>query len=79
VRLVTFTTRVRRARQDRRPPRAVIVDPLATLCCAYGGDAAAARAAADAPRDMVALLGSGAVESGVMMRVVDIALDMVAR
>src|ERR1700722_3576867 len=43
-----------------------IVDPFAVLYASYGGDVAAARAAAEAPRDMLTLLGSGALTSGAL-------------
>ena len=50
-----------------------IVDPFAVLYSGYGGDDAAARAAAEAPRDMLTLLGSGALTSGALDRALELA------
>jgi 2-keto-4-pentenoate hydratase/2-oxohepta-3-ene-1,7-dioic acid hydratase in catechol pathway len=51
-----------------------IVDPFAVLYAGYGGgDVAAARAAAEVPRDMLTLLGSGALTSGALERALELA------
>ena len=51
-----------------------IVDPFAVLYSSYGGgDDAAARAAAEAPREMLTLLGSGALTSGALDRALELA------
>lgn len=51
-----------------------VVDPHAVLYGSYGGgDDAARRAAAEAPRDMVALFAAGALTSGALTRAVDLA------
>jgi 2-keto-4-pentenoate hydratase/2-oxohepta-3-ene-1,7-dioic acid hydratase in catechol pathway len=51
-----------------------VVDPLAALYAGYGGGAEAAqRAAAEAPRDMIALLVAGAHTSGTLQRALELA------
>jgi 2-keto-4-pentenoate hydratase/2-oxohepta-3-ene-1,7-dioic acid hydratase in catechol pathway/ABC-type uncharacterized transport system permease subunit len=57
-----------------------VVDPLAVLYGSYGGGlAAAARAAAEAPRDMVGLFTADAVGKGTLARAVDIARQAMAK
>ncbi|HTW03725.1 MAG TPA: fumarylacetoacetate hydrolase family protein [Streptosporangiaceae bacterium] len=80
MRLVTFTHPATEAE-----PRAgvlhgqSVVDPGAALYAGYGGGPdAAGRAAAEAPRDMVALLAAGALTSGALERAVEFA-DRAAR
>lgn len=58
----------------------LVVDAMATLYFSYRGDHdAAARASAEAPREMASLLGQGALESGRLSAAVDVALECVAR
>jgi 2-keto-4-pentenoate hydratase/2-oxohepta-3-ene-1,7-dioic acid hydratase in catechol pathway len=77
VRLVTFThSETADLRRVGILDSSLVVDPFAVLAASYGGDRnAVLRAAAEAPRDMVALFASGATQSGVLVR----ALELVQR
>jgi 2-keto-4-pentenoate hydratase/2-oxohepta-3-ene-1,7-dioic acid hydratase in catechol pathway len=75
VRLVTFThSETADLQRVGILDRSLIVDPFAVLAASYGGDSnAALRAATEAPRDMVMLFASGAIQSGVLVRALEIA------